>query len=551
MNLNRINIWFFILIGFYFISCKRVVVKVDSVPGNTPNGSNIYIAGNFNNWNPSDPNYILVLNEDSNYYVTLPNGFGLLKYKFTRGEWATEETDICGHYLQKRVYDYKSVDTITNSIDSWKDKEPLNCPTLTIVVTDLPENTPDDDEISIAGNFNNWDSEGDQYKLIKDSRGNYSVTIERDKNISNLEFKFTRGNLISAESDEFGNELPTRLAEFGKTDTIYTKIDNWEDLADKGDNYITVIIDEVPGNTPDNDDLFIVGNFNGWFPRDRNYIFNRTSKSKYFISLPMKRGVLEFKITRGDWTKQEMDEFGLVIDNRVYWYNESNEIHISVENWSDLIQKKEIVILIEKLTEITPENAKIYFASNLNGWNPGDLFYKFKKNDMGQYYFRLKISERHFEYKITRGSWDTETADLNGFPLQNKVFNYKGSDTIYEQIVNWKDQPIKEKNITFVITSIPKNTDENDDIYISGTFNGWDLGSNKYKLKEKDGIFTITLALNQNHIEYKFNRGNWRSVEGDRYGNEIENRVSKIQNIDTLFLKVKSWKDTYGKIKFW
>ena len=274
------KIKFYILIVFIGISqfsCKRVTVMVDSIPGNTPKGSNVYITGNFNNWNPADANYILELEEDSNYYVTLPFGIGTLRYKFTRGEWATEEADVCGHFLAERIYNYNQVDTVVNTIQSWKDKEPLNCPSLTIVLTEIPENTPEDEEINIAGNFNNWNPIGEQYKLSKDSAGRFFVTIARVANLDRLEYKFTRGNLISVESDEFGNELASRLSDFGKTDTIYTKIDNWEDLADKGDNYITVVIDKVPENTPYNDDLYIVGNFNGWFPRDRKYIMQRTN----------------------------------------------------------------------------------------------------------------------------------------------------------------------------------------------------------------------------------------------------------------------------------
>ena len=95
-----------------------------------------------------------------------------------------------------------------------------------------------------------WENAWEQFKLLKDTFGRYFVTIDKVANLNKLEYKFTRGNLISVESDEFGNELPIRLNEFGKTDTIYTKIDNWEDLADKKDNFITIVIDHVPENTP-------------------------------------------------------------------------------------------------------------------------------------------------------------------------------------------------------------------------------------------------------------------------------------------------------------
>jgi hypothetical protein len=524
---------------------------VESIPENTPVESNIYIAGNFNNWNPSDPNFILQMNSDSIYEISLPAGIGVLKYKFTRGEWATVETDECGHDIVERNYHFNESDTIINTIESWKDKDPLNCPSLTIVVTEIPENTPVNEEISIAGNFNNWNPAGEQYKLRKDSSGKYSVTINKIANLNKLEYKFTRGNLISAESDEFGNEIPSRLSEFGKTDTIYAKVNNWEDLSLEKDNYIRIVIDHVPLNTPDNDHLYITGNFNNWFPRDRDYIMNKTDQGKYIIDLPRKNGLLEFKITRGDWSKQEMDAFGMTIENRKYRYDKIKEIHIQVESWADLKERKKLVFVIGHIPEGTPENESIYLTSNINGWYEADKNYRFSKNSNGQYYLNMEIEEKYFEYKITRGSWDTEAADKHGNALNNSKYRFKSEDTVYLNIVEWKDMPLKEKNIHFSITGLPDKTPQADNIYIAGSFNNWTPGSQKYKLKKTGSTYSISIPVNTRQISYKFNRGDWKSVEGGKFGEEIDNRVLQVEKTDTVYVVIKSWKDLYGKIRLW
>ena len=35
-------------------SCKQVVIRVDSIPENTPTGQPIFVTGNFNNWDPGE-----------------------------------------------------------------------------------------------------------------------------------------------------------------------------------------------------------------------------------------------------------------------------------------------------------------------------------------------------------------------------------------------------------------------------------------------------------------------------------------------------------------
>ena len=68
---RRIEILLFIITLFTVTSCHTVTIKIEDVPANTPQGSQIYISGNFNNWNPADPNFVLEMNEDSSYYVDL------------------------------------------------------------------------------------------------------------------------------------------------------------------------------------------------------------------------------------------------------------------------------------------------------------------------------------------------------------------------------------------------------------------------------------------------------------------------------------------------
>ncbi|MCB0642848.1 MAG: hypothetical protein KDC44_14465, partial [Phaeodactylibacter sp.] len=67
------------------------VIRVRSIPTNTPADASIYIVGNFNRWHPADPRYELELQTDGTYQVSVPVWMDTLEYKFTRGSWKTVE----------------------------------------------------------------------------------------------------------------------------------------------------------------------------------------------------------------------------------------------------------------------------------------------------------------------------------------------------------------------------------------------------------------------------------------------------------------------------
>ena len=100
----------------------QLTLKVTSIPLNTPAGSNIYAAGTFNNWNPSDANTQLLLNTEGHYVLTINPPAGTVKFKFTRGGWPTVEGDANGSFLPDRVLNYNGQPTTVDlTILSWED----------------------------------------------------------------------------------------------------------------------------------------------------------------------------------------------------------------------------------------------------------------------------------------------------------------------------------------------------------------------------------------------------------------------------------------------
>jgi hypothetical protein len=92
------------LLGCY--PAKKVTIVVKGIPGNTPRGALLFVAGNFNVFDPGDQNYMLKRNTDSTYSITLPRGSGKISYKFTRGDWTTVERDGCGNEQPYRVFNW-------------------------------------------------------------------------------------------------------------------------------------------------------------------------------------------------------------------------------------------------------------------------------------------------------------------------------------------------------------------------------------------------------------------------------------------------------------
>jgi predicted alpha/beta superfamily hydrolase len=83
----------------------------------------VYIAGSFQGWMPSDPNFQLTNNGDGTRQITINPPVGTIEYKFTRGGgWNTVEGNANGGYLDNRSFNYTGgQQSIELTILSWED----------------------------------------------------------------------------------------------------------------------------------------------------------------------------------------------------------------------------------------------------------------------------------------------------------------------------------------------------------------------------------------------------------------------------------------------
>jgi len=95
-------------------------------------------------------------------------------------------------------------------------------------------------------------------------------------------------------------------------------------------------IDSVPSKTSVYDTIFMATEINGWNPHDTRLAFTNREKG-YELTMPYVNDTFEYKLSRGDWRKVEVDSEGKEVRNRIY-YPGTDTVKIVVEGWRDAFE---------------------------------------------------------------------------------------------------------------------------------------------------------------------------------------------------------------------
>ena len=100
-------------------------VKVTFITGKIPPvktaSQNLFLAGDFNNWNPARPIWQLKLGTPGVYQLLIDMPPGNYSFKVTRGSWDNVECNATGHDIDNRNISIVHDTTITMDIAGWKD----------------------------------------------------------------------------------------------------------------------------------------------------------------------------------------------------------------------------------------------------------------------------------------------------------------------------------------------------------------------------------------------------------------------------------------------
>ena len=173
------------------------------------------------------------------------------------------------------------------------------------------------------------------------------------------------------------------------------------------------------------------------------------------------------------------------------------------------------------------------------------------KTEDGQKYAQFVLdfedAEYPLEYKYTYGaSWDSEELDENGEGLDgNRRIDVKPDKDIQDVVLNWKGLDFinytdsqSEITINFVVY-VPEDTeDDNDKIYMRGSFNNWSEGTPLVKTQE--GTYTGNVEV-QSYTTLRF-----KFLRKDEWGFEEiigSNRIAILTDDSTITCLVEGWKN--------
>ncbi|MES2371276.1 MAG: alpha/beta hydrolase-fold protein [Bacteroidota bacterium] len=110
---------------FAFEANAQFTVRLVITDVATRKGDDIYIAGNFNGWNPKDENYKLKPFGGSRKSIVIKDlAAGTYAFKFTRGGFDKVETTSDGRDISDRVIDVKEDMSQEFTVAGWKDDYP-------------------------------------------------------------------------------------------------------------------------------------------------------------------------------------------------------------------------------------------------------------------------------------------------------------------------------------------------------------------------------------------------------------------------------------------
>ncbi len=102
-----------------------------------------------------------------------------------------------------------------------------------------------------------------------------------------------------------------------------------------------------------------------------------------------------------------------------------------------------------------------------------------------------------------------------------------------------------QSKIEFEIKNLPSYHPSGSDIYLAGSFNGWNPQDEKFKFEKEDGRYSFKIKLDNGVYEYKITRGGWEKVECKSSGEGVSNRIIKVDGDATIPLEIAEWQDRF------
>ncbi len=113
----------FLLFGHVFLLMgqQKIAFKTGAIPASKTSPVHLFLAGNFNNWNPADKAWELLPDPTGVFKLTKDMPVGMYNFKLTRGSWQTVETSASGAPIDNRSFSVLHDTTIVINAAAWQD----------------------------------------------------------------------------------------------------------------------------------------------------------------------------------------------------------------------------------------------------------------------------------------------------------------------------------------------------------------------------------------------------------------------------------------------
>lgn len=108
-------------VGFWLSTHAQVTLRLANLPSKyTPQLDTLFVAGNFNDWNPRDTAFRFIKNNQGQLQVTIASSQNPLQFKITRGNWASVEVAANGMDIPNRSQ-ANNPGTVDLQVADWAD----------------------------------------------------------------------------------------------------------------------------------------------------------------------------------------------------------------------------------------------------------------------------------------------------------------------------------------------------------------------------------------------------------------------------------------------
>jgi predicted alpha/beta superfamily hydrolase len=108
-----------------------------------------------------------------------------------------------------------------------------------------------------------------------------------------------------------------------------------------------------------------------------------------------------------------------------------------------------VTFVINKLSPFNTSTPNLFLAGDFNSWNPADSSWKLHANYAGRYQLITTLAKGNYNYKITKGSWETVECNALGKDIANRSISILHDTTIVMDVESWKDDhPAEQKKHT-------------------------------------------------------------------------------------------------------